>query len=66
MGVVLQRFVGAAGAPLGARDQLRAGLHADFAILVVLAVAVLVAGIGLLVASRRHAAEPTPRDAAIA
>jgi EmrB/QacA subfamily drug resistance transporter len=53
MGVLLQRYVGAARAPLEAREQLRAGLHADFLVLVVLAAAVLVAGIAVLFASRR-------------
>lgn len=60
MGIVLQRFVSAARAPLEARAQLRAGLHADFTILVLLAVAVLAAGLAVLVTSRRgdeHASE---------
>jgi EmrB/QacA subfamily drug resistance transporter len=66
MGVVLQRYVGAARAPLAAREQLRGGLQTDFVILVVLAVAVLCAGVALLVASRRQTVEHAPRDAALA
>jgi EmrB/QacA subfamily drug resistance transporter len=53
MGVVVQRYVGTAQAPLEAREQLAAGLHADFLVLVVLATAVLVAGIAVLLVSRR-------------
>ncbi len=52
MGVVLQRFVLLAHAPLEARTQLRAGLHADFTIILALAVAVLAAGVIVLVTSR--------------
>ena len=52
MGVVLQRFVSMAHAPLEARTQLRTGLHADFTIIVALAVAVLAAGVIVLVTSR--------------
>jgi hypothetical protein len=62
MGVLLQRYVGAARAPLEAREQLRAGLHADFVVLVVLAAAVLAAGIAvLLVSARAHVDQPAPR-----
>lgn len=53
MGVVLQRFLSAARAPLEAREQLQAGLHADFTIIVALAVAVLAAGVIVLATSRR-------------
>lgn len=66
MGVVLERYVSAAGAPLAAREQLRAGLQTDFGILVVLALAVLGAGVVLLITSRRQAVEQAPRDAAMA
>ncbi len=52
MGVVLQRFVSAAHAPLQAHEELQAGLHADFTILVVLAVGVLAAGLVVLTTSR--------------
>ena len=57
MGVLLERYVGAAGNPLQAREQLRAGLHADFAVLVFLAAGVLVAGIAVLVSAPRQSAE---------
>lgn len=55
MGELLQSFIGASQAPLQAREQLRAGLHADFNVLVVLALAVLAAGVAVLIASRREA-----------
>lgn len=51
MGVVLQRFVSAARAPLEAHEQLQAGLHADFMVLVVLAGGVLAAGLVVLATS---------------
>lgn len=51
MGIVLERYVSAAHAPLQAREQLRAGLHTDFIALVALALAVLAAGVVVLVAS---------------
>ena len=54
MGIVLQRYVGSAHAPLEAREELYRGLHADFIALVVLAAGVLVAGIAVLFASRRQ------------
>jgi EmrB/QacA subfamily drug resistance transporter len=63
MGVVLQRYVGAARAPLEAHEQLRAGLHADFTVIVVLAAAVLAAGIAVLVASRRQKVERRAAEA---
>lgn len=63
MGVLLQRYVVAARVPLEAREQLRAGLHADFAVLVVLAAAVLAAGIAVLVASRRQNVERRAAEA---
>jgi hypothetical protein len=53
MGVILQRYVASASAPLQAREQLRAGLVADFWVLVALAVGVLAGGIAVLLASRR-------------
>lgn len=69
MGVLLQRFVATARAPLQARAELRAGLHEDFVVLVGLAVAVFAAGVTVLVVSRRERArvqspEPSqPADA---
>jgi hypothetical protein len=61
MGVVLQRYVGTAHAPLAARAQLHAGLHADFVVLVCLAVAVLIAGVVVLFASRRRQVDQPAR-----
>jgi len=59
MGVILQRYVaGARGSQV--RSALEAGLQLDFTILVGLAAAVLVAGIVVLLASRRTDAEPQP------
>ena len=58
MGVVLQRFVSMAHAPLEARSQLRAGLHADFTVIVALAGAVLAAGVIVLVTSRSRSELP--------
>lgn len=54
MGIVVQRYVGSEHAPLKAREQLAAGLHADFLVLVGLAAAVFIAGIAVLLASRRQ------------
>jgi uncharacterized protein YqgC (DUF456 family) len=54
MGVVIQSYVGAASAPLQAREELYRGLHADFIALVALAAGVLVAGIAALLVSRRQ------------
>jgi EmrB/QacA subfamily drug resistance transporter len=54
MGIVVQRYVGSAHAPLEAREQLYAGLHADFVALVALAAAVFITGIAVLFASRRQ------------
>jgi EmrB/QacA subfamily drug resistance transporter len=65
MGVVLQRYVGAANAPLEAREQLYAGLHADFVVLVFLALGVLVVGVALLLASRRQALDQPARRTSI-
>jgi EmrB/QacA subfamily drug resistance transporter len=65
MGVVLQRYVGAAHAPLEARDELYRGLHADFVGLVVLAAGVLVAGIAVLFASRREQLRPRTSEVAL-
>lgn len=58
MGVILERY-------LGAGRGLRAGLHADFVILVALAAGVLLVGTAVLVMSRRKtvnvpAAQPAP------
>src|SRR5579872_2265427 len=66
MGVLLQRYVGAARAPLQARAQLEAGLHVDFMVLVVLAAGVLVAGAVVLVGSRRRPAQAPAEKAASA
>ncbi len=52
MGVVLQRHVAAARAPLQAHQELQAGLQTDFIVLVVLAAVVLGTGIAVLVTSR--------------
>jgi len=54
MGIVVQRYVGSAHAPLEARSELYRGLHSDFIGLVVLAAGVLVAGIAVLLASRQQ------------
>jgi EmrB/QacA subfamily drug resistance transporter len=53
MGVLLQSFVRSSTDPLQSREQLEAGLHADFIVLVVLAAMVLSAGVAVLIASRR-------------
>jgi dipeptide/tripeptide permease len=53
MGIVVQRYVASAHAPLDAREDLYLGLHADFIALVALAAAVLLAGVAVLVVSRR-------------
>jgi EmrB/QacA subfamily drug resistance transporter len=55
MGVVLQRHIAASADPLHARAQLRAGIEADFVILVGLALIVLATAIGVLAGSRRGA-----------
>ena len=54
MGIVVQRYVGSTNDPLLAREELYRGLHADFIGLVVLAAAVLAAGIAVLLVSRRQ------------
>lgn len=54
MGVLLEHYVAASGNPLHAREQLRAGLHADFTVLVVLAMGVLATGIVVLLTSPRQ------------
>lgn len=59
MGVVLQRYVASSGSPLQARTELEAGLRADFMLLVVLALGVLVVGVVVLLGSRRPA-QPAP------
>lgn len=53
MGVMLQRYVASARAPLEGREQLHAGLYADFIVLVVLALVVLATAIAVLLASRK-------------
>jgi len=58
MGVLLQTFVRSARDPLQARDQLAAGLHADYVVMVVLSALVLAVGVGLLLVSRRTAEQP--------
>jgi EmrB/QacA subfamily drug resistance transporter len=57
MGIVVQRYVASARAPLEARGELFQGLHADFVALVALAAGVLVAGVAVLFASRRQQLE---------
>src|SRR5438270_1050878 len=65
MGVLLQQHIaGRTGA--GARAPLEAGLHADFTILVILAAAVLAAGLAVLVGSRGRLAEAKPASAGAA
>ncbi|HET9781917.1 MAG TPA: MDR family MFS transporter [Candidatus Dormibacteraeota bacterium] len=54
MGIVVQRYVGSARAPLEAHEQLALGLHADFVGLVGLASGVLIAGVAVLLVSRRQ------------
>lgn len=49
MGVVLQRFVAGAAAPLHARGELQAGLHADFIVMAALAVLILGMAVAVLV-----------------
>jgi EmrB/QacA subfamily drug resistance transporter len=58
MGVLLQSFVRSASDPLHAREQLAAGLHADYVVMVVLSVLVLATGMGIVVTSRRSAQQP--------
>lgn len=65
MGLVLQRYVGAGHANLPGPDQLRAGLHVVFVIIVVLGAGVFAAGLAVLLTSRRQArqaraTEPAP------
>jgi EmrB/QacA subfamily drug resistance transporter len=62
LGVLLQSYVRSSGNPLEAREQLRAGLHADFVVLLILAAMVLAAGIAVLIASPR----PTEQPASVA
>jgi len=66
MGIVVQRYVGSSHAPLEAREGLYRGLHSDFIGLVVLAAAVLVAGIAVLLASRRQRVDSRLSEAASA
>lgn len=54
LGVVLERFVGTARAPLQARAELEAGLHTDFLVLVILAALVLATAIAVLASSRKR------------
>ncbi|MGH7764877.1 MAG: MDR family MFS transporter [Candidatus Dormibacteraceae bacterium] len=56
MGVMLQRALASAHDPLKRRDQLHAGLSADFLILVVLALVVFATAIAVLLASRKSSA----------
>lgn len=65
MGVLLQRFVASTHDPLKGREELRAGLQADFVVLVVLAAIVLAMGIAVVLASRRSAtgdSRPSPQS----
>ena len=66
MGIVLQRYVGSAHAPLEAREELYRGLHADFIALVALAAGVLIAGIAVLFASRHQRLEARASEVASA
>lgn len=66
MGIVVQRFVASATAPLQAHEQLAAGLHATFVGLVALALAVLIAGVAVLLASRRGQVETRAPEVASA
>jgi EmrB/QacA subfamily drug resistance transporter len=66
MGIVVQRYLASASAPLEARKELSRGLHEDFVALVILAAAVLVAGIAVLFASRRQHLEARVSEAASA
>lgn len=56
MGALLQRYVASARVALDEREQLRAGLHADFIVLIVLAAVVLATAIAILLASRKDQA----------
>ncbi len=60
MGVLLERYVSSALDPLRGREQLQAGLHADFIVLVILAIVVFAAGIAVLLASRKGRAGEVP------
>lgn len=58
MGVVVQRSVASASKPVPGREQLRAGITTDFAILAVLSACVVVAAIAVFLGSRwRHRRE---------
>ena len=59
LSVLLQTFLRSARDPFHARDQLAAGLHADFVVMIVLSALVLAVGVGLLLA-RRSVQEPSP------
>ena len=60
MGVLLERYVASAQAPLQGGTQLEAGLHADFVVLVVLAVVVFATAIAVLLASKKGRAGEVP------
>ncbi len=60
MGVLLQSFVRSARDPLRAREQLAAGLHADYVVMVVLSLLVLATGVAIFVTSRRSVRQPAP------
>ncbi|TMD89164.1 MAG: MFS transporter [Chloroflexi bacterium] len=60
MGVLLERYVASAQAPLQGGAQLEAGLHADFVVLVVLAMVVLATAIAVLLASKKGRAGEVP------
>jgi MFS family permease len=51
MGVILQRYVAGAQAPLQAQSQLQAGLHAVFVVLLALALVIIGLAIGVMVNS---------------
>lgn len=55
MGVLLQSYVRAGGSS-GPRDRILAGIHADYAVLLGLAILVVIAGVGILVGARQPAA----------
>ena len=63
LGVLLQAFVGSARDPLAARSELGAGLHADFVVLIALALAVLLTAIVIL--RMRTSAEPAGEKATV-
>ena len=67
MGVLLESYVASARAPLQGREQLQAGLHADFVVLVVLAAIVLATAVAVLLASQqRRGGEVVAREQASA